>query len=206
MLELIFSKTLLAVMAIIRCVDEKFSKPFKTYLGKDAVYNFINSMIEESKYCSDLMKEDFNKELMVTKQDNEHFKNSMLYTKCWICDNDSVNNNVKVRDHCHITGKYRDFPHRDYNINLKIHRKIPVKFHNLRNYDIHVIVQELGKFNLKIDGIPNGLEKYISFTINNKLSFIGNFQFLSSLLDSLLKNLSKDEFKYLSQENLIITY
>ena len=32
------------------CVD-KFSKPFKTYLGKDAVYNFINSMIEESKYC-----------------------------------------------------------------------------------------------------------------------------------------------------------
>ena len=87
-----------------------------------------------------------------------------------------------------------------------MHRKIPVEFHNLRNYDIHVIVQELGKFNLKIDGIPNGLEKYISFTINNKLSFIGNFQFLSFLLDSLLKNLSKDEFKYLSQEILIITY
>ena len=65
-------------MAIIRCVDEKFSKPFKTYLGKDAVYNFINSMIEESKYCSDVMKKHFNKELMVTKQDNEHFKNSML--------------------------------------------------------------------------------------------------------------------------------
>ena len=31
------------------CVDDKFSKPFKTYLGKDAVYNFINSTIEESK-------------------------------------------------------------------------------------------------------------------------------------------------------------
>ena len=32
------------------CIDDKFSKPFKTYLGEDAVYNFINSMIKESKY------------------------------------------------------------------------------------------------------------------------------------------------------------
>ena len=38
------------------CVDDKFDKPFKTYLGKDAVYNFINSMIKESKYCSEVIK------------------------------------------------------------------------------------------------------------------------------------------------------
>ena len=61
-------------------------------------------------------------------------------------------------------------------------------------------MQELGKFNLKINLIPNGLEKYTSLTINEKLSFIDTFQFLSSLLDSLVKNLSKDDFKYLSQE------
>ena len=40
----------------------------------------------------------------------------------------------------------------------------------------------------------------MSFTINNKLSFIVSFQFLSPSLDSLVKNLSKDYFKYLSQE------
>ena len=40
----------------------------------------------------------------------------------------------------------------------------------------------------------------MSFNINNKLAFIDSFQFLSSLLDSLVKNLSKDNFKYLSQE------
>ena len=45
------------------CVDDKFSEPFKTYLDKDAVYNFINSMIEESKYFSEVMKKYFNKEL-----------------------------------------------------------------------------------------------------------------------------------------------
>ena len=61
-------------------------------------------------------------------------------------------------------------------------------------------MQELGKFNLKINVIPNGLKKYISFSINNKLSFIDSFQFLSSSLDSLFKNLTKDDFKYMSQE------
>ena len=52
----------------------------------------------------------------MTKEDNEDFKNS---AKCWTCDNDYVDNDVKVRDHCHITGKYRDSAHRDFNINLK---------------------------------------------------------------------------------------
>ena len=65
----------------LACIDDKFSKAFKSYLDKDAVYNFISSMIEESKYCSDLMKKHFNKELVMTKEDNEDFENS---TKCWV--------------------------------------------------------------------------------------------------------------------------
>ena len=48
--------------------------------------------------------------------------------------------------------------------------------------------------------MPNGLETYMSFTSNNKLSFIDSFQFQSSSLDSLVKNLSEDNFNYLSQE------
>ena len=79
-------------------VDDKFSKPFETYLGKDAIYNFINNMIEECKYCIEVMKKHFNKELVMTKENNENFNNS---TKCWICDNDYVDNNVKVRNNCH---------------------------------------------------------------------------------------------------------
>ena len=61
-------------------------------------------------------------------------------------------------------------------------------------------MQELGKFNLKINVIPNGLEKYMSFSINNKLIFFDSFQFLRFSLDSLVKNLDKNDFKYLSQE------
>ena len=62
-------------------------------------------------------------------------------------------------------------------------------------------MQKLGKIYLKIKVIPNGLEKYMSVTIKNKLSFIGSFQFLHSIV----KNLNKDHFKSLCQES-IITY
>ena len=61
-------------------------------------------------------------------------------------------------------------------------------------------MQELSKFNLKISAIPNELKIYINFTISNKLNFIDSFQFLSLSLDSFVKNLNKDDFKYLSQE------
>ena len=42
-------------------------------------------------------------------------------------------------------------------------------FHNIKSYDSHFIMQEVGKFNIEISVIPNTLEKYMSFTINNKL-------------------------------------
>ena len=61
-------------------------------------------MIEESKYYSDVGKKHFNKELVMTKEDNEGFEN---FTKRWICDNDYVDYNVKVKGHCYITEKHR---------------------------------------------------------------------------------------------------
>ena len=108
-------------------------------------------MIEERKHCSEVIKKPFN-ELLMTKEDNEDLKNS---TKCWICGNDYIDNDVRVRDHCHVTGKYRGSAHRHCNINLKLNHKIPVVFHNLKKYDSHLIMHELAKFNLKITVIPN---------------------------------------------------
>ena len=83
----------------------------------------------------------------MTEEDNEDFKNS---TKCWICDNDYVDNDIKVKDKCHITGKYRGSVSKYCNINLRINHKISVVFHNLKNFDSHLIIQGLGIFNHKI--------------------------------------------------------
>ena len=100
-----------------------------------SVYDFISSMIEESKYCSDVMEKHFNKDLLVTEKDDGDFQNS---SKCWICANDYIDNDVKemLRDHRHITGK-----HRDCNINVKLNHKIPVVFYNLKKYDSHLMIK-----------------------------------------------------------------
>ena len=63
-----------------------------------------------------------------------------------------------------------------------------------------MIMQKIVKLDVKVNVIPNGLEKYITFTINKSLVFINSMQFMNSGLNALLKNLTDNYFKYLSQE------
>ena len=118
----------------------------------------------------------------------------------WICKKIIDNEDEKVRDCCHITGKFRGSAHWDCNISFQLTKKIPVIFHNLKGYDSHLIFFELHKFNLKIDVIPNGLEKYRAFFLGKDLVFIGSMQFMNSSLDKLAKNLVDKDFKYLVKE------
>ena len=76
-----------------------------------------------------------------------------------------------------MTGKYRGSSHRDFNNILRLNHKVRVVFHKLKNYGSHLIMQELYKFDPKIiNVIPNELEKFMTFSINNKVSFfIDNF-------------------------------
>ena len=64
----------------------------------------------------------------MTIEDEENYQNLQ---NCWICDQKIINNKDKVRDHCHITDKFR------CNSKLRIPRKIPILFHNLEGYDGH---------------------------------------------------------------------
>ena len=73
-------------------------------------------------------------------------------------------------------------------------------FHNLRGFDSHLIFYELKTFDIKIDVIPNRLEKYMTFILNKNLVFIGSMQFMNPSLEKLVKNLSDDDFKYLTEE------
>ena len=79
--------------------------------------------------------------------------------------------------------------------------KVSAIFHNLKGYDSCLIFKELRKFNgLKISVIPNGLERYMRFTLNENLIFIDSMLFMNSSLDKLVKNLSDKDFKYLGEE------
>ena len=144
-----------------------------------------------------MMKKHFNKNLIISAEEEERFQVS---NSCWICDKLFDVGDDKVRDHCHITGKYRGAAHWSCNINLKLTKKIPVIIHNLRGYHSHLILKEISRFDVKVNVIPNGLEKYMAFTINTKLVFIDSMQFMNSSLDLLVKNLSDNDFEYLSEE------
>ena len=103
---------------------------------------------------------------------NEHFHTNLTMSEeekqfqssntCLICKKLIENDDERVRDHCHIIGKFRGIGHWSCNINLQLTKKAPVIFHNLRGYDIHLNFDEINKFDVKIDVILNRLEKYIA--------------------------------------------
>ena len=115
-----------------------------------------------------MIKVHFNKNVIMSAEE-ERFQ---LSNNCWIFDKLFDVGDGKVRDHCHITGKYRGAANWSCIINLELTKKIPVIFHNLIGYDRHLIIKEISKFDVKVSVIPNGLEKYMTFTINRNLVFI----------------------------------
>ena len=112
----------------------------------------------------------------------------------------SLNEDEKFRDNCHVTERFRDAAHWSCNINLQLTKKVSVIFHNLRGYDSHVVLYELKKFDVKVDVIPNRLEKYMALMINKNLAFIDSMQVMNYRLEKLVKNLLDTDFKYLTQE------
>ena len=69
--------------------------------------------------------------------------------------------------HCHVAGKDKGSVYQSRNVNLRLTKKVLLIFHDLWRYDSHLMIMGLGKFNVKVNVIPNGLEKYMEFTINN---------------------------------------
>ena len=198
---------------LVCCYRERYNKPIQTYRGEDAVYKFIEKMLEEVEYCKAVVKKRFNKRLVMTEDDEQRFR---TMDGCHICGEKYTDKDVRVRDHCHITGKFRGSAHQECNLKLRIKPediKIPVIFHNLRGYDSHFIMQQIGeiakkhaytnkkgeKQDLNINAIPNNMEKYMAFMLGNHLTFIDSFQFMSSSLDRLVSNLPKDDLIYTSK-------
>ena len=74
----------------------------------------------------------------MSAEDKEIFQTSNIY---WIWDNLFDVGDNKGKDYCHVTGKYRGSSHLSCNIIVKLTKKIPLIFHNLKGYDSHLIMQ-----------------------------------------------------------------
>ena len=112
-------------------------------------------------------------------------------------------NYIKVRDHCHYTGKYRDAPHKTCNLMYNTPREIPVIFHNGSKCDYHFIMKGLAEeLEGEFECLGENKEKYITFSIPIKkesnergiimyrIKFIDSFRFMSTSLSNLVNNLS----------------
>ncbi|CAB3980253.1 Gastrula zinc finger [Paramuricea clavata] len=170
--------------------DDKYSGEYKSYLGEDAALVFLKTVLKESFRCREMVNNIFKKKMVITPEQEFEFQAAR---NCSICGNDLGED--RVRDHDHVTGLYRGAAHNICNLKYRITWKIPVVFHNLRGYDSHLIMQEIGKFRMDINVIPNNMEKYISFSLGKNIVFIDSIQFMASSLEALVSNLSPEDFK-----------
>ena len=176
----------------------EFDFPMVSYRGENAGKHFVDSILKMEDKLMKILKR--NIPIIITDEQEKEFQNA---TKCIFCDlplNDNKNKKKRVRDHDHITGLYRGASHNKCNINYNFKNvKIPVFFHNLKNYDGHIIIKALNDKGFKnIQVIAQNFEKYISFSFSH-LKFLDSFSFLTSSLDTLVKNLSEegqDKFKH----------
>jgi protein-tyrosine-phosphatase len=147
-------------------------------------------VLKESYRCRQLVDNIFKKKMVITPEQEKEFQ---VVRDCSICGKELGED--RVRDHDHVTGMYRGAAHNICNLKYRITWKVPVVFHNLRGYDSHLIMQEIGKFKMEVNVIPNNMEKYISFSLGKNLVFIDSIQFMASSLEDLVSNLSSEDFR-----------
>ena len=188
----------------------------RKYIGKNAGEDvgevFVKLLEEDIKMIANIPP----KKMIITDKEREQYKKE---TRCWICKGEFDDDDKKVRDHCHFTGRYRGAAHNLCNLKYRKPNFTPVIFHNLSGYDSHLFIKNLGFSEGNIDCIPNNEEKYISFSKNiqvrsymkkvkneegetvekeikvtHTIRFIDSFKFMAASLDSLVNNLPKDDF------------
>ena len=84
-----------------------FTKPIVVFRGENASYEFIEAILKEYEYCKKVIKKHFNKNLIMSEEEEK----IQLSNICWICEKLIDDDDEKVRDHCHVTGKFRGAAH-----------------------------------------------------------------------------------------------
>ncbi len=168
---------------------------YHSYFGEDCASWFVEKIKEIEKKVGIFFKQR-NKPLVMNDDDINDFENN---NTCWLCEKDAVD---KVRDHDHLTGKYRGVACNNCNLNAKqgLSNFVPVLFHNFSGYDCHMFFRELyeKKEDTPVKVLPKTDELYISVDFGC-IRFMDSLRFLSSSLDQLGKSLEdtpllKEEF------------
>ena len=118
--------------------DKRFYSEPKTYFGKDSAEKFLDTVTKEALKIRQYL---YNK-IPMERLSSQQYRQYQTATRCHICKKEIKENQRKVRDHDHLTGKYRGPAHSNCNLQYRINPekiKIPCVIHNLKNYDAHLI-------------------------------------------------------------------
>lgn len=182
------------------CVRECLPKSPHLYRGKNASSNFMEYIISCANMLGAVLKENNFPMYPLTEDEQFHFDTAL---RCELCNIMFTDLCVPVRDHCHISGQFRNVLCSKCNLNRQNQTYISVIIHNGSNYDNHFIIRELGCDEERIDVIPHTSEKLITFTKQTKnkikLRFIDSCKFLNESLSILVENLPKGQFFHTSK-------
>ena len=179
------------------CSFDKSSNKLSYYRGEDCMKRFCKDLKDHATKIIDFKKKTM---IPLTKEEEDNYNKENI---SHICKKD-FNNDGKVRDHCHFTGKYRGAAHNTCNLRYKIPKNIPVIFHNGSTYDYHFVIKELAnEFEGDFECLGESTEKYITFSvplkkkienknidITYKIKFIDCFRFMATSLSKLVYNLT----------------
>ncbi|XP_073831535.1 uncharacterized protein [Musca autumnalis] len=143
----------------IKCSFDSNLDKFFIYTGPDAPKVFLENLIEDCKFLYNNYLTKVQPMITLTPEEESQFKTSI---NCHICD-ESLGGD-RVRDHCHLTGKYRGAAHNQCNLKYQVPKFIPIFFHNFSGYDCHLFFKELAEFGGEIKVIPQNKELYISMS------------------------------------------
>ena len=175
-----------------------FGNNYSSYFGESCVTWFVNEMLTLENIASNYFET--NLPLEITPEEEESFQQSKV---CWLCENPLGED--KVRDHDHLTGKYRGAAHNKCNLNCKKKSSsfVPIFFHNFSGYDCHLIFEKFltqaYKMGCEPKIIPKSMENYVSVQVGC-LKFLDSYRFLSSSLQKLITSLN--DFPYMQNEGL----
>jgi len=191
---------------------DEFYKNFQIHTGKsanDTINNYVNKLKSEAINLDKELKNRLNqfKSHNLTEDEEIKYQNEK---KCHFCKIEFDEKDIKVRDHCHITGKFRGAAHQTCNLNVRTSLNVKIIFHNGSNYDFKFIIRKLYKISNDLKVIPFTDEKYLSFSIkipetNIIFTFIDSYRFLEGSLEVLTKILNEkegeleDKFPYTKQ-------
>ena len=198
-------------LSLICSFDSTKNKHY-AYREKNCVEHFCRKLKELGIEIINYEKKDM---IPVT---NEKIKFHENKKQCNICKKGFFRNkkdkykHIKVRDHCHYTGKFRGAAHSICNLRYAMPKKIPIIIHNRLTYDDHFMIKQLSEeFEVQFKCLRENTEKYITYSVPIKkkvvhdndyddekkktaecrLNFIDNCRLMPGKLSDLVDNLSK---------------